>query len=170
MPAGLKASSSTVAIGFEVNETAANTFTQSSVDLNLSPLDREVFVVQSINMDASPPDALAGTNTITYAQLTTTSQTGVVTLSNSNCLAVARLDIKAAGFADSGCAFSRESSESPATGLEYIGIIATNDFFIAVKGTDNVVTKGLSGKLYGYRAVASADIYAALVQSEVLSA
>jgi hypothetical protein len=170
MPAGLKASSSTVAIGFQVEETAINTFTQGSVDLNLSPLDREVFVVQSINMDASPPDALAGINTITYGQLTTTSQTGVVTLANSNCLAVARLDIKAAGFVDSGVGFSRESSESPATGLEYIGIIATNDFFISVKGTGNVVTKGLSGKLYGYRAVASADIYAALVQSEVLSA
>ena len=170
MPAGLKASSSTVAIGFQVDESAANTFTQASVDLNLSPLDREVFVVQSINMDASPPDAVAGTNTITYGQLTTTSQTGVVTLANSNCLAVARLDIKAAGFADAGVGFSRESSESPATGLEYIGIIATNDFFIAVKGTGNANDKGLSGKLYGYRAVASADIYAALVQSEVLSA
>ena len=63
MPAGLKASSSTVAIGFLVNETAANTYTQASVDLNLSPLDREVFVVQSINMDASPPDAIATVNT-----------------------------------------------------------------------------------------------------------
>ena len=94
-------------------------------------------------MDASPPDAVAATNTITYGQLTTTSQTGVVTLANSNCLAVARLDIKAAGFADAGVGFSRESSESPATGLEYIGIIATNDFFIAVKGTDNAVPKGL---------------------------
>ena len=43
MPAGLKQSSSVVSIGFSVSETAANTFTQSSVDLNLSPLDREVF-------------------------------------------------------------------------------------------------------------------------------
>jgi hypothetical protein len=170
MPTGLKQSSSTVAIGFQVEETAPNTFTQGSVDLNLSPLDREVFVVQSINMDASPPDALAGVNTITYGQLTTTSQTANVTLSDSNCLAVARLDIKAAGFVDGGVGFSRESSESPSTGLEYIGIIATNDFFIAINGTGNVVPKGLSGKLYGYRAVASADIYAALVQSEVLSA
>jgi len=170
MPAGLKPSSSTVAIGFLVNETAANTYTQASVDLNLSPLDREVFVVQSINMDGSPPDGLAGINTNTRAQLTTTSQTAITTLANSNCLAVARLDIKAAGFVDSGVGFERESSESPATGLEYIGIIATNDFFIAVQGGGNINTKGLSGKMYGYRAVASADIYAALVQSEVLSA
>ena len=170
MPAGLKQTSSSVAIGFSTDETGANTYTQGSVDLNLSPLDREVFVVQSINLDVSPPDALAAVNTTTYGQLTTTSQTGLVTLANSNCLAVARLDIKAAGFVDAGVGFSRESSESPATGLDYIGIIATNDFFVGIKGTGNAVAKGLSGKLYGYRARASADIYAALVQSEVLSA
>jgi hypothetical protein len=170
MPTGLKQTSSIIAVGFSVDETAANTFTQASIDLNLSPLDREVFVVQSINMDGSPPDALAAVNTTTYCQLTTTSQTGVVNLSNSNCLAVARLDIKAAGFVDGGVGFERESSESPSTGLDYIGIIATNDFFVACRGTGNAVAKGLSGKLYGYRARASADIYAALVQSEVLSA
>ena len=143
MPTGLKASSSTVAIGFLVNEVGPNTFPQGSVDLNLSPLDREVFVVQSINMDGSPPDAVAGVNTNTRAQLTTTSQSAIVTLSNSNCLATARLDIKAAGFVDGGVGFERESSESPATGLEYIGIIATNDFFIAVQGAGNINPKGL---------------------------
>ena len=57
MPAGLKQTSSVVAIGFSVDETAANTFTQGSVDLNLSPLDREVFVVLSINLDPFTPDA-----------------------------------------------------------------------------------------------------------------
>ncbi len=35
MPAGLKQSSSTVAIGFQVTESAPNVFTQDSVDLNL---------------------------------------------------------------------------------------------------------------------------------------
>ena len=39
-----------------------------------------------------------------------------------------------------------------------------------VKGVGNATARGMAGKLYGYRAVASADIYAALVQSEVLSA
>jgi hypothetical protein len=61
-------------------------------------------------------------------------------------------------------------SETPPATLEYIGIIATNDFFIQVRGANNTGIKGMDGKLYGYRAVASADIYAALVQSEVLSA
>lgn len=169
MPAGLKQSSSTVAIGFELTESAANTFTEGSVDLNLSPLDREVFVVTAINLDPLAPDAVAGTNTQVTCSLTTTSQTSTVNLSNSNCLATANLDIRAAGFVDGGVAFTRNGMETPPATLDYIGIIATNDFFIQIKGAQNLSAKAVGGKMYGYRAVASADIYAALVQSEVLS-
>ena len=170
MPAGLKQTSSIVSIGFGVDETAANTFTQSSVDLNLSPLDREVFVVLSVNLDPFTPDALAATDTKVESSLTTTSQTTVANLSNSNCLAASGNFIKANGFVDGGVAFQSLGSETPPSNLEYIGIIATNDFFVQVRGTGNAAAKGMDGKLYGYRAVATADIYAALVQSEVLSA
>lgn len=170
MPAGLKTQSSTVAIGFGVVESAANTFTQGSVDLNLDPLGNEVFVVQSLNLDPTPPDAVAATDTEVGVSLTTTSQTGLTTLENTNCLGTARLDIRSAGFPGAGVGFTRSSTETPATNLEYLGIIATNDFFIQLKGTNNLVAKNVTGKLYGYRARADASIYAALVQSEVLSA
>jgi hypothetical protein len=170
MPTGLKQSSSVVSIGFGVNEPAANTFAQASVDLNLSPLDREVFVVLSVNLDPFTPDGLAATDTKVESSLTTTSQTSVQNLSNSNCLAASGNFIKGAGYADSGVGFQSLGSETPPANLDYIGIIATNDFFIQVKGTGNNAAKGMDGKLYGYRAVADASIYAALVQSEVLSA
>jgi hypothetical protein len=170
MPVGLKQASSVVSIGFRADESAANTFTQTSVDLNLSPLDREVFVVLAVNMDPFTPDSAAGADTKVESSLTTTSQTAITNLSNSNCLANANLFIKAAGFADAGVAFASVGLETPPATLEYIGIIATNDFFVQVQGTGNAGAKGVTGKLYGYRAVASADIYAALVQSEVLSA
>ena len=170
MPTGLKQSSSVVSIGFSVDELTANTFAEASVDLNLSPLDREVFVVLAVNLDPFIPDSVAGTDTAVQSSLTTTSQTRVVNLSNSNCLAASGNHIKAAGFIDSGAAFQSIGAETPPATLDYIGIIATNDFFIQVQGTGNLGTKGMDGKLYGYRAVASADIYAALVQSEVLSA
>jgi len=170
MPTGLKQSSSVVSIGFSVPELAPNTFAQASVDLNLSPLDREVFVVLAVNLDADFPDAIAGTNTQVKAGLTTTSQTGVPSLRDANCLARLTNSIRAAGFVDGGVGFSTQALETPPATLEYIGIIATNDFFVQVQGTNNVNIAGVSGKLYGYRAVASADIYAALVQSEVLSA
>ena len=165
MPKGLKQTSSVVAIGFGVDETAANTFTQASVDLNLSPLDREVFVVLAVNLDPFTPDAAPTTDSKVESSLTTTSQTGVANLSNSNCIAASGNYVK------NGLAtFQSMGSETPPATLEYIGIIATNDFFIQVKGDGNTNARGMDGKLYGYRAVADADIYAALVQSEVLSA
>lgn len=170
MPKGLKQTSSVVSIGFGVDETAANTFTQDQVDLNLSPLDREVFVVLAVNLDPFTPDALAGVDTKVECSLTTTSQTQVANLSNSNCLAASGNFIKAKGFTDGGVGFQSLGAETPPATLEYIGIIATNDFFIQVAGTNNNNERGMDGKLYGYRAVADADIYAALVQSEVLSA
>jgi len=169
MPTGLKQSSSVVSVGFAVAEAGANTFTQGSVDLNLSPLDREVFVVLAINLDNDFPDALAGIDTNVRSALTTTSQAAMPNLGDSNCLARTTNAIKAAGFVDSGVSFTQMSTETPPSTLDYIGIIATNDF-IQVQGAANLGAKGVAGKLYGYRAVASADIYAALVQSEVLSA
>lgn len=168
MPTGLKQTSSVVSIGFGVDESAANTFTQAQVDLNLSPLDREVFVVLAVNLDPFTPEFIAGTDTKVESSLTTTSQTAVANLSNSNCLAASGNFIKSDPVG--GVAFQSLGAETPPATLEYIGIIATNDFFIQVKGTGNTAAKGMDGKLYGYRAVANADIYAALVQSEVLSA
>ena len=170
MPAGLKQSSSIVSVGFSVTESAANTYTQEQVDLNLSPLDREVFVVLAINMDSTFPDAIAATNTSVACQVTSTSQTGIVTLQDANCLSRLTNTIEAAGFVDGGVGFTSQSLETPPSTLEYIGIIATNDFFVGIEGLNNTGLSQVAGKMYGYRAVASADIYAALVQSEVLSA
>ena len=170
MPKGLKQTSSTVAIGFDILEGGANTFTQTQVDLNLSPLDREVFVVLAINLDPFFPDAIAAVDTATNAAITTTSQTAMPNLGDANCLSKANASIRAAGFVDGGVSFMQQSLDTPPSTLEYIGIIATNDFFVQVQGTGNLSGKGVAGKVYGYRAVATADIYAALVQSEVLSA
>ena len=168
MPVGLKQSSSVVSIGFSVPESAANTFTQGSVDLNLSPLDREVFVVLAVNLDPESPDMIDGNNSFVNCSLTTTSQTAVSTLADSNCISVANERIRStAGMA---VGFTTAALETPPATLEYIAIIATNDFFVQVAGGGNTLVKGVSGKLYGYRAVADASIYAALVQSEVLSA
>jgi len=173
MPTGLKQSSSTVAIGFSLPETGANTFTELTVDLNMSPLDREVFVVQAINLDPESPDCNETSNSATNCSLTTASQAATgraATLGDANCLAVAQQRIQVNATSKSAVGFQQQSLETPPSTMEYIGIIATNDFFVQLLGVANTNAKGVSGKLYGYRAVASADIYAALVQSEVLSA
>jgi hypothetical protein len=168
MPTGLKQSSAVVAIGFSVAESAANTFSQGQIDLNLSPLDREVFVALAINLDAETPDNVTDTTSQVRAYLSTTSQSAIPTLQDSNCLS--RLTNTIVNADGTAVSFTSQALETPPSTLDYIGIIATNDFFVGVQGVGNGRATGVSGKLYGYRAVASADIYAALVQSEVLSA
>ena len=169
MPKGLKSTSSLITIGFSVDESAPNTFTQDRVDLQLNPLDNEVFVVQAINLDPSTPDGVAGLNTRTNASLTTTSRTTIGSLADSATLATTQMSIMSNGFVDYGAPFNQVSMETPPAALEYIGIISTNDFFVQLLGQNNLNAKGVSGKLYGYRARADSSVYAALVQSEVLS-
>ena len=169
MVKGLKQTSQVVSIGFNATETAANTFTEASVDLNLSPLDREVFVVLAVNLDPFTPDFIADDTSQVSSSLTTTSQTAVANLSESNCLAAAQ-NICKTETGVGAVAYQSLGIETPPATLEYIGIIATNDFFVQVQGARNISPKAINGKMYGYRAVADAEIYAALVQSEVLSA
>ena len=165
----LKKTSETIIIGARVVESAANTFTQASVDLQLNPLDNEVFVVMAVNLDAQAPDALAATDTSVRFAMTTTSQTAMPNLASSNCLALASREIRAAGFVDGGVGFEQSSMETPPAELDYIGIIATNDFFIQIEGSQNAAPKIGNVKVYGARFKADAATYAALVQSEVLS-
>ena len=169
MPAGLKETSSLISVSFQLNESAPNTFTQQRVDMQLNPLDQEVFIVYAVNLDPFSPDAVDGVNTRTFSSLTTTSQTAVANLGVSNCLANANEQIQSFGPGIGGIGFVTSAGETPASTLEYIGIIATSDCFVQVQGVGNINARGVSGRMYGIRAKASSSIYAALVQSEILS-
>ena len=165
MPKGLKKTSETVQISFTTGESAANTFTQERVDLQLDVLNREVFVVTAVDFDLKVPDCIAGTSTVTQCSLSTTTRTSVGNLGDSNVIAAQRDDCGL------GATYTSTENPSAAVGsmLEYIGIIATNDFFVQIEGVANNNASFVHGRLYGHRAVANADIFAALTQSEILS-
>ena len=166
---GFKKTSDIVAISFNVSESAPNTFTQEEIALQLDVLNNEIFVVVNIDLDIADPDAIAAVDTATQASLTSTEQPALVGLGNTNCLATGRASIRASGFVDGGVSFTRAAESVPSANLDYIGLIATNNFFAAVKGTGNTLAKDVQGRVWGYRARADASTYAALVQSEVLS-
>ena len=167
---GFKKTSDIIAISFGVDETAPNTFIEEEVSLQLDVLNNEIAVVLAVDLDVTSPDAIAGVDTITNASLSTTSLPSVGNLSQTNVLAQAQDRIRAAGFVDGGVGFSRKADSTYPGNLDYIGLIATNNFFIQLQGGNNVNAKGLTGRIWLYRARADATTYAALVQSEVLSA
>jgi len=170
MVMALKRSSQIIKVGFSITESAANTFTQAEIDLQLNPLDQEVFVVVAADLDPSAPFNVAGTNTQTAMSVTSTSQTGFANINSSNAIANAVLDIRQDAASVTGVAFDRSSLDSPVASLDYIAIISTSQFFAQIVGTGNIGARNGFGALWGYRAKADAATYAALVQSEVLSA
>ena len=165
---GFKKTSDLIAVSFRVDESAANTFTQEEIALQLDVLNNEIFVVLAVDLNPSAPEMIGGLNTETQAAVTATSQTAMATLEATNTISVASLSIRAD--ATMAVSFTRAAEESYSGNLSYVSLIATNNFFVACKGTNNTAARNVTGRVWGYRAKADASTYAALVQSEVLSA
>ena len=172
MPAGLKQTSSPIQVSQAVVELAPNTFQTESIDLALNPLDQEVFVVTQVNLDVDAPDSIAGTSTAVDATLSTVLRTTIGSIAQSNVLASANRQIvtNLGMTPDGGIPFDREDPTFTSLTEDYLGIIATSNCFLNIVGTNNGNIKQARVRIYGYRAQATAPVYAALVQSEVLSA
>lgn len=172
MPKGLKASSSPIQISASVTEAVAGTFAFQEIDLTLNVLDNEVFVVTQLNIDVEAPDSVAGLSTLVTSTLSTTQRTSVGSIANANVLGQARREIicNAGMTPDGGIPFDREDPLFAAISEDYLGIVATNSMFLNIAGLNNGNVKNAVVRVYGYRARADASTYAALVQSELLSA
>ena len=170
MPKGLKSTSSQIVISGQVSELGPNTFTPVEVDLQLNVLDREVFVVTAVDLDLGAPEILSdGTDVSTRGCVSSTNRDTMGTIADTNVLAA----IKHEAQGHSGGNYilvSSHSMDTPPANLDYIGIIATNNFFVFVEGIDMQNATSLQYRVFGYRAVADAAAYAALTQSELLSA
>ena len=167
---GFKQTSDVIAVSARVKEPTANTFTEHEIGLQLDALNNEVFVVLAVDMALSPPDGIAGTDTSTLAQLSTTPTTQITGYENSNIITRTERVIQGAGYTDYGAVFEHMAGESPQATLDYIQIVATPNLFLSMKGNNNGNEKACAVRIWGYRARADASTYAALVQSEVLSA
>jgi len=170
-PHGLKSTSSPIQISARVAESAVGVFTEEEIALTLNVLDNEVFVITQINIDVQAPTfpVVAGSASVS-ASLSTTSRTSVGSISDSNVLGASERIILTNAPLGPGVGFDREDPLFSAISEDYLGIVATNNMFLSVQGFNNQLdTKIARVRVYGYRASASSSVYAALVQSELLS-
>jgi len=131
-------------------------------------LNNEIFVVLAADLNPETPELVPAATTATNSAITSTSSATMATLANTNTIASAQLVIRSA--AGEAVSFTRAAEESYSANLDYVALIATNNFFVSIEGANNTAARSLSGRVWGYRARADATTYAALVQSEVLSA
>ena len=172
MPKGLKATSSPIQVSATVQEPGPNTFVSEELQLTLNVLDNEVFVITQLNIDVDAPDSVTATTTQSNASLSTTARTTVGSIADSNVLGSASRSIICNGAMtpDGGIPFDREDQLFAAISEDYLGIVATNNMFLNLEGLNNGNPKNCRVRVYGYRATADSSTYAALVQSELLSA
>lgn len=188
MPRGLDATSSPIVISFDTKETTINTMIEDTIQLGLNPLDNEVFIVTGIKIDVSTPSVDvtlgAGLTESSFARVSVSknSRTEVGHLGETNVMATAIREVQftayqgVGGFPNAGAPIvvfaEQNSADTPISDMDYLDIVATDNMFIQLTGQNNVAgaLQSCAGKIYGYRARAkSGSIYAALVQSELLS-
>lgn len=186
MPRGLKQSSSQIQISQEsqiTTDALAPQFLSKRVDLQLNPLDNEVFVLTGLKIDfndATPIWYGLGVGNFQRYQrcsISTTEQTTFAGIESPSVLGAGNLsyfirNTTVAGEGDLYTVVDNNAMDSPPASMDYIGIIATNDFFVnyAVDdGFESGQALNVSVRLFGYRATADSSTYAALVQSELLS-
>ena len=174
---GLKRNSELLQIGASVTMTGVDISTEVKVSLPLSSLDREVFVITDVIMDVDFPAIIEGTNSRTFAQLTKTQKGNVngtlvefVAINDPDL--VARVDERIIFPGSGELAFVRTSSydnhqNTTGTLLDNLGILATPDFFLSCDTVGAGSAKSAFVRVYGYRAKADADTYAAMVTSEL---
>jgi len=104
---GFKKTSETIAISIGLDESAANTFTEEQINLQLDILNNEIFVVLAVDLNLTAPDSVPAINTSTAGSMTSTTVASMPTLANTNCVAVSRDFIRMAVGAVTGVGFSR---------------------------------------------------------------
>jgi len=177
----LKRTSEIINISGQFTNGAPATFGVSQIDLQLNPLDQEVFVVVGVKIDwlSTNPHTLVyptggWKESFDAAAITTTRPSVMPTLAGSNCLAYAARQmstyVDSTSLAPTAAIIAQSSpTDTPDTNLDYLGIVATSDMFVAINADGTSFDSECAIRVYGYRAKADAATYAALVQSEVLS-
>ena len=182
MPKGLKSTSSPIQISQRIRGTTAAGVTEveDRVDLQLNPLDNEVFVVTGLKIDFTNPSLQPVTTPGRFVanvacSVSKISVTGTPGIDNPSVIGASKVTNYIQNDATSGDIYTtteQNAMDAPPSSMDYLDIIATNDFYLNLLLSDHYAagqTAGADVRVYGYRAVADAATYAALVQSEMLS-
>lgn len=181
MLSGLKSNSDLLFISQSLGMPDGGSSNQLTINLPLNTLERQIFVVTDVQAYVTSTETQSSAvpnqdidyswsmSSVDLSQTLAVGQTG--NIGNPRVLAAGgyKLSIGATGET-----FFREwGTENASTGTpsDYLGIIATPDFFIRgqYNNAAGIGSANLEIRVVGYMAIASADTYAALVTQEVNS-
>ena len=164
---GFKYTSDTFQISATVTESAPNTLTTTTINLNLDSLSREILVIQMVDLDVTSPELIAGQRTQINATLGDSASVGAAGLSVGQTIATSNKTIVADAGAGMAVAFDNQEPKFAQMSDTPLFVSATDDLFLAVQGANNggVVGQGQC-RIFARRARADADTYAAILTSQ----
>lgn len=156
-----------VAIGGTVTETGPNTFTEAIIQIPLSPVDRQGFVVQECYLMTQEPSSIAGLVCSIDCRVTKTSQTSLINVNDPMMITSAQKLVNFTGASTDSNLFDMAIGPTSEGQSDYITILATTNAFIQVLGLNNNTAKKCDVRLVGYFAELTSDQYNALVLDEL---
>ena len=153
-------------ISAQVFESAPNTFTSQTINLNLDSLSREILVIQYVDIDLLyPSDLVAGVATETTCTLSDLQQTSRQQLSNPSTIATAASVVEYDGVAATSTHSAGPVSANYAKDIP-VFVSATDNLFLGIGGNGNVQVKSGFVRMWCQRARADADTYAAILTAQ----
>jgi hypothetical protein len=156
-----------VAIGGSVQESAANTFTEAVIQIPLSPVDRQGFVIQECYIMSSEPSSVAGITCTQDVRVSKTSQTGLINVDNPMLISAQQKLVNWQGASTDSNMWDLAIGPTSEGQSDYITILATTDAYISINGVGNLAAKHAEVRLVGYFAELSSNEYNALVLDEL---
>lgn len=157
-------------INGNVTETAADTYTQIQISAPLDSLNREGLLVHAVYFSGDEPGRVPNANSSVRYQLTATSKTAIVGVNDANLISGQQKIISGGAAEFSGPHLvDLVGSNEPYQMSDNLGIVATDDLFLAVKGDNQTAARSAAVRIVCSRIKLSADAYAALVTNELSS-
>lgn len=141
--------------------------------LPLNSLDREVFVVTDVSIDSDPvivPQLPGQDVSINFS--VNKNESTVQTINNPDSVAHFRKQLTSTPVGETMQITAYPSESSTGIPADYLSIISTSDFVLVGSYSSTAGTgpnRSVYVRLTGYRATATADVYAALVAEELSS-
>lgn len=162
-----KFTSDTFQISATVTETAPNTETTQTINLNLDSLSREILVISMVDIDVTAPELIGGAQTQITGTLADAASVGAAGLSASQTIATANKTIIADAGLAAAVSFDNQEPKFAQMSDNPLFVSATDDLFLSVEGANNGGKLGQAQvRIFARRARADADTYAAILTSQ----
>ena len=153
-----------------LTESAPSTYTQTEISLPLDSLNREGIIVHAIYYSGEEPERVPNALSQIRMQVTTTSKTQIVGANDANLLSRQEKYVMGGAAEFSGPhMIDVIASNEPYQVADNLGLVATDNLFLAIQGTNQAAAKSCQFRAVCSRIKLSADAYAALVTNELSS-